>query len=165
MVRQYPLHLIVDFGRLGQPRPEGLDPPHVLFDWLPGPSAAASPVVISPCELATAQTLLETGWGLDAIVCLFSSQPPGRLISHLRAQARAPHGSVLGYCWPSVLGPLLANFRKDRVGQLMEGLDLILLEDPDAPDDWQVFSRHNLQTLFEKIGLRTAGPVESPPGG
>jgi predicted component of type VI protein secretion system len=60
LMRTNPLHLIVDFGRLGQPRPEGLvvSP---LFDWIPEASPDPGPVVISPCDLATAAPLLGAG--------------------------------------------------------------------------------------------------------
>jgi hypothetical protein len=72
---------------------------------------------------------------------------------------------VVGYCWPSVLGPLLANYRKDRAQQLMDKIGAILIEDQDEPEYWQVFSPNNLKTVFERIGLQITTPPGPPSGG
>ena len=41
--------------------------------------------------------------------------------------------AMLGYCWPSVLSQLLAFRTQEFVGNLLAGIEVVLLEMPDFP--------------------------------
>ena len=159
--RLYPVYMIVDFGRLGIPRPAELLDPQALFNWLPESAAALSPVIIDVQSWPGALELIESGWGSDAVICLGSQRPPQELVDHLRSCARMRRDSVLGYCWPSVLSALLMNCAHEMVKRLMDGIDLVLAENPDDPAQWQVFSFTNLQMIFDNMGLPTVADTPS----
>jgi hypothetical protein len=158
----YPACLLVDFHKLGRPPPAELTAPDYLFDWL-GPQVAAgiSPVVIAQHELPGWASLIETGWDGDAVVCLFSKQQKPALLEHLRHMSQAnihPRASgpvsLLGYCWPSVMAPLLLSFRPEFVEKLLTGIEAVLVEFPDLPSTWQLFGRGTqLAADLDRLGL------------
>jgi len=161
-----PAWLIVDFHHLGEPPPPELIAPGYLFDWLdPAVVQAVSPVVLGNDDLPTWPTLLESGWGKDAVVGLFSRQDKPALLDHLRRSCRTkagapqPNDPIIGYCWPSVLAPLLSHYAPDFVQRLLEGIDAVLVEFPDLPDTWQLYGRQELVGLLCRLGFELK-PVE-----
>ncbi len=156
-----PLYLIVDFKKLEAPLPNELETAeHVLFDWLE-PSAAVnvSPLVFSPEEFADWPALVEEGWGNDAVICLFCGQPKPELMSHLRRSLRAqpgqsdPSAGIVGYCWPSVMAPLLSHYAAESVERLLTGIEAVLVELPDLPETWQLYGRDSLADLLDQLGF------------
>ncbi len=156
---QLPLYLIVDFTRLGIPCPPEIGQPPILFNWLPEPAAVNSPVVVDIKKFPAALSLIESGWGGDAVVAIASTRPPEELLQHLRSCARVKKDSVLGFCWPSIFSALLMSCDHEMVRRLIEALDLVLIENAENPQLWQVFSHTNLQMLFDKMGLPTGARV------
>jgi hypothetical protein len=160
LCRVLPVYLIVDFKRLGIPLPEELEEPAFLFDWFePAAAATASPVILSQEDLLTWPDLVEQGWGNDAVVCLYSKQEKPILIEHLRRSCRSkanstPEGSILGYCWPCVLGPLLSHQTSAFVQQLLLGIDAVLTEWPDFPETWQIYGTGQIVEVLDRIGFR-----------
>jgi len=161
-----PAHLIVDFHKLGSPRPAELATPNYLFDWLEPPVAdLVSPIIVSQDEYLSWPNLIDEGWGNDAVVCLFSRQEKPQLVEHLR---RALHkgpgdsqgGGIVGYCWPSVLGPLLLYSRPQFIKQLLAGIDAVLVELPDLPDAWQIYGGERVAKVLRELGFQ-----EKPPEG
>ena len=133
-----PAFLIVDYNKLGA-RPDE-QPRDYLFDWLPDEArAAASPVVLSAAEAPDWAALVEKGWGNDAVVCLFSRQEKSDLLDQLRRACRnkpaepaedadgAHGGAMFGFCWPSVMSPVLANYKADFVQRLLDKIDAVLV--------------------------------------
>ncbi len=156
----HPLFLIADFNNLGMPKPEDLQQPDYLFDWLsPDVAETVSPVVLSQDDTAAWPTLVEEGWGNDAVVCLFSDRQKPALLEHLRRSTRVkkkredPGGGMLGYCWPSVLALLLAHNRPEFVRRLLSGIEAVLVEFPDLPETWQVFGESRIADVLEQVGL------------
>jgi len=153
-------YLIVDFKKLESGKPESIDPPDYLFDWLdPAAAAAFSPLVVSRDELATWPALIEEGWGEDAVICLFSEQEKLPLLTHLRALSRGrpdPQGrgsAIVGYCWPSVMAPLLAHYTPEFVKKLLSGIDGVLVELPDLPITWQIYGNGRLGETLDRLGF------------
>jgi hypothetical protein len=159
--RKFPLYLTVDFNKLPDGRPTDISEPKYLFDTLPVEAkAAASPWIIPAAEYPEWFSLVEKGWGEDAIVAVFSSQDPATLLAHWRGQAEM-EGRAVGICWPSVLAPLLSYFKQDYVAKLMTGIDAVVAEFADFPDTWQVFGKADLQATLEGFGLQLEQPEEA----
>ncbi len=170
----YPVCLIVDFNKSGSPPPEALVSWEYLFDWFDEPVAAvASPRVVTLEDCFDWPAIVAQHWGHDAVVCLFSGQEKTALLEHLRRMCRPKHagrepsGGMVGYCWPSVLAPLLSLSTSGYVGQLVEGIDAVLVEFPDMPETWQIFGRDALAGNLKKLGFveRAAHTRETSPTG
>jgi hypothetical protein len=154
LARESPLHMTVDFRRLGEKPPAELPSRDYLFDWLP-PSAAAnaSPLVIAAADCAQWFPIVEAGWGEDAVVCFFSKLDKVEVRAQLRREVRAGGDSIMGICWPSVLAPMLIYMRPADVEPLMKGIDAVLVELPDLPDTWQIFAPETFKQTLAKHGF------------
>lgn len=160
-----PVYLIVDFKHLGSPPPEELQSPDYLFDWLDADTAAmVSPVVLAQTDFLGWPDLVKEGWGSDAVVCLYSKQEKPALLEHLRYVIRAKpkredlSGGMVGYCWPNVMGMLLAHNTPKFVGQLLTGIDAVLVELPDLPETWQLYGGKQICGMLDQLGF-----VHKPP--
>jgi pSer/pThr/pTyr-binding forkhead associated (FHA) protein len=154
LARQEPLYLLVDFRKLKGGLPADLTNPDFLFDWLPPEAAkAASPVILAAAAYKEYGAIIDQAWGEDAVVCLYSRQDPIELRAQLRTQAQGAADSVVGYCWPSVLGPLLSFYRPQFVNKLLSGIDAVLVEFADLPDTWQIYAKEDFGATLEKFGL------------
>lgn len=161
LCQTYSVYLMVDFKNLGQPRPPELVAPNYLFDWLPPVAAeVASPVIIAQDEYLDWPSLVEHGWGHDAVVCLLSKLEKSAMVEHLRQAVRVkPHGSaaepaaVRGLCWPSVLAPLLMQQGGGSIAEFTTGVEGILIELPDLPNTWQIFGRGELGPILDQCGM------------
>lgn len=171
---QWPLHLIVDFHKLGQPPPADLGERRFLFSWLdPHAAEVASPLVVGASDTGQWRSLIDGAWGNDSVVCFFSRVDSGALLEHFRRSACVRGagqrgGGVLGYCWPSVLAMLLAHGPPNLVRTLLAGIDAVLVELPDLPDTWQVYGEGRVDELLAGLGLvRQSEPVaaETSPTG
>ena len=160
LAQVFPPCLSVDFKKLESGRPESLESPDYLFDWLdPLAAAAVSPVVLSASEWPAWPALIEEGWGEDAVVCFFSRQEKAALLAHLRAAChddsdpkRRSTGSM-GFCWPSVMAPLLAHYEPTFVKNLVRGIDAVLVELPDLPVTWQLYGDEKLAETLDRLGF------------
>ena len=167
-----PVYLIVDFRKLGEPRPEELSSPQYLFDFLdPVAAAAVSPVIVAQEDLLAWPSLVEKGWGTDAVICLFSKQEKPSLLSHLRRSCQAkpnvrdPNGPIIGYCWPSVLAPLLSHYKSNFLQEFIAGIDAVLVELADLPVTWQVYGGGEVVKMLDQLGFRQRPPERAGPGG
>jgi pSer/pThr/pTyr-binding forkhead associated (FHA) protein len=159
--QEIPAFLIAHFAKLETPLPDELEAgEHALFDWLePAAAANVSPVMLSQDEMADWPQWIEEGWGEDAVICVFSKQQREPLLQHLRAACRRkPHetvqqGAMVGYCWPSVLAPLLSHYTPQFVQQLLTGIDAVMVELPDFPETWQIYGRSGIAELLKKLGF------------
>jgi len=163
------VYLIVDFNKLGQPLPAHLTSPEYLFNWLdPAVVALASPVIVPNEDLPDWPKMVEEAWGQDAVVCFFAQGDRQTLIEHLRARTRVKGGgaagSVLGWCWPSVLAPLLAYSTPETAQQLLAGIDAVLVELPDLPETWQIYGTDRLADELVGLGFVRQQPVEAVEG-
>ena len=109
--------------------------------------------------------LVAESWGEDAVVCLLSPWDKPRLLAHLRDLA---HGGderrgVLGFCWPSVLAPMLSFYQGGFVESFSQGVQAILVETPDLPDAWQIFAAAEFGPTLDQLGL--ARKADEPPSG
>lgn len=148
--------------------------PDYLFDWLPDAAKAmASPVVLAAVESPGWAELVEEGWGNDAVVCLFTRQNKDDLLHQLRNvcrgraagdkragdddrakdSAKPAGGSMVGFCWPSVMAPILAHYKVDFVRRLFENIEAVLVELPDLPITWQLYGDAELPSMLDQFGL------------
>jgi hypothetical protein len=162
-----PLYLIVDFKKVGAAASEDLTSFDYLFDWLaPNMAAMVSPAVLSRGDREDWPRLIEEGWGNDAVICLFSAQDKLALLAHLRRSLRVrpdqddPSRGIVGYCWPSVMAPLLSHYTSEFVRQLLAGIDAVLVEFPDLPATWQVFGQGQVADLLDQLGFVRIPPEE-----
>ena len=61
---------------------------------------------------------------------------------------------LLGYCWPSVLAPLLAFRTPAFVQSLLSGIDAVLIEIPDLPGTWQIYCGKSFVAAVAKMGFQ-----------
>lgn len=61
--------------------------------------------------------------------------------------------TILGYCWPNVLSPLLDFGCQDLLQRLLDGIDLVLMEVPDQPGTWQLVSPIDCSKTIERAGF------------
>ena len=178
-----PAYLIVDYNKLGvrpaaeetseeqsNPEQDSDERPQAdyLFDWLPDAAQCmASPVVLAAGESPDWPELIENGWGNDAVVCLFSNQKKAALLDQLRHVCRGKDtgnkaakdstspsgGSMVGFCWPSVMAPILAHYKVDFVRHLLTDIDAVLVELPDLPITWQLYGNAELPGMLDALGL------------
>lgn len=160
---QFQPWLVIDFYRLGTPRPETLpDNPQYLIDWLGGTyAAAASPELIDLHELPfeTWQELANSAWGQDALIVLYSPLQQVELMNHIRKCLHGHGGSIVGLCWPSVLASILANPRNGILDQFLQGISGALCEFSDLPETWQLFTTHaDARQELASLGFRQQSP-------
>ena len=60
---------------------------------------------------------------------------------------------MLGYCWPSVLSPLLTHSSPESVRELLSGIEAVLVEFPAQPDTWQLFGDPQLGGRLDRLGF------------
>jgi len=152
--------LIVDFNKVDVKGPEDPETVDYLFDWVdPNVVAKVSPAVFSQNDLDDWPKLIAEGWGNDAVICLFSRQEKPALLENLRACARAKtheegqSGGIVGYCWPSVMAPLLAHYTPEFVQRLLAGIDAVLVEFPDLPETWQIYGQAVVAGMLDQLGF------------
>lgn len=155
-----PAYVIVDFNKVSCPPPVQLRTREYLFDWFESNVAeVASPLVVMPADLPDWSSLVDELWGRDAVICLFSHRDKADLLKHLRRSCHPGDsddqrpGGMVGYCWPSVLTPLLLFSNSDQVAALLDGIDAVLVEFPDLPEAWQVIGRDGLVSTLKQLGL------------
>jgi hypothetical protein len=158
LAQRHPLYFIVDFSKLGAPPPPGAE---YLFDWLDASVIdQASPAIVAAADWPEWSGLVEEYWGQDGLVGIFSRQTRADFVEHLRRLCQAkrrvdePSGAVLGYCWPSVLVPLLSRYQSEFAPRFFEGIDLVLVEEPEQPERWHVFGQPGYEPLLERLGFR-----------
>src|SRR5690606_8349936 len=155
----YTAYVVVDFRKLEQPCPEELAEPQYLLDWLDERARPlVSAVIIPHGDLASWSGLLKRGWGSDAVVCLFSRQERPVMLDHLRQRTRVKGGggsggAMLGWCWPSVMAPLLSHYKPEAVAELLAGIDAVLVELSDLPETWQVYGSNGIADTLARLGL------------
>ena len=155
-----PAFVIVDFNKVSCPPPVQLQTREYLFDWFEANVAeVASPLVVMPADLPDWSSLVDEHWGRDSVICLFSHRDRADLLQHLRRSCHPGDsdeqrpGAMIGYCWPSVLTPLLLFSNSDQVAALLDGIDAVLVEFPDLPEAWQVIGRDCLVSTLTQLGL------------
>jgi hypothetical protein len=176
-LERLPCYLIVDFKKVGRPVPEQRGGMVPLFDWLPPDVAAVnSPLIIPPAAAIDRNELLDAVWDQDAAVVVYAQQAGESLIRHLRAATRLNlDGSMpserlrkgmLGYCWPSVLAPLLTFRSPGFVKSLLSGIAAVLIEIPDLPGTWQIYGDSSFPEVLKKMGFRevTEDDLTESPG-
>ena len=129
----------------------------------------AHPTLFAFVETEIWPTLLGEGWGEDSVICLFSMQEKAPLLEHLRRSLRPKEkeggdngrGAILGYCWPSVMAPLLSHYLPDAVEQLLTGIEAVLVELPDLPITWQVYGGEQVAAVLDGLGFVRQEPPEA----
>lgn len=154
--RAYPLYLLVDFSRLGQPdaAPQGSE---YLINWLGDEVAAAmSPRFCAAAEVQEWSQYVEQGWEADAVVCVFASRGRQELLEDLRRAIRGGRGDkrgIIGYCWPSVLESILRSSKPATIQPLMSKIEAVLTEAVDNPEQWHLFGSPGLADVLQRVGL------------
>lgn len=155
-----PLSLLVNYTKLGL-RPPAEPQPVYLFDWIPMPIVTQlSPVFVSPEMPVDAMlSLIEQGWGQDAVVLIFSKSEPAQLLAHLRVATRGMTEAtgtpipkhMFGACYPSLVEPVVSNSDPEFAQFLFSGLDAILVESPST--EWSLLAPSHFIRVLEKAGF------------
>ena len=155
------LSLIADFSQIDLP----LAPhPVFLMDWLPRPVARdLSPVFMTwETDRELMLPLLNSAWGKDAIVWVYSKLEPAKLLAHLREAARGKHRPtappdpqhMFGSCRPSFLMPLLEKASPLFLAALFSGLEGLLFESTSAV--WSLLAAPSFAQLISEAGFDVA---------
>lgn len=160
--RWYQFMLIADFNRLGGVPDELAKSPFLMDSLAPEVANAVSPRIIDPSECTAWSALVDEAWGQDALITVFSNREPENFQEHLRrslSSSPGRHGAgVVGYCWPSVLGQLLENSDDSVVGPILPDDILVLIEDVDGDDVWQLFGQSEVEQQLCELGLNASSP-------
>jgi hypothetical protein len=112
--------------------PEGAE---WVLDTLPEAARPFTPALLHAADLDAVSPLVKEAWGKGALVCFLSKRSKEDLLGHLRTASRetGEEGSGLGsaLCWPGTARALLATGDPERVGRLLEGIELVLVESQD----------------------------------
>lgn len=155
------LYLLVDFNRMALAPPAELTAPEYLYDWVPASLAAdQSPVLLSASDTVDPFPILASGWGLNGIVTLISSWEKSKLVDHLRGLIRGktradgptPRNSMVGICWPDLLGSMLRDSMPGSRDYLFSAFDAVLLEGAE-PAQWQIFCKPATVPTLQKFGF------------
>ena len=159
-----PLYFLINFPILGKSTEEEVEQPDYIIDWHePEVMAEASPVLVAAAGVEDWQPYFDDGWGNDALVCLFSQEEQPQLLSHLRSLARSrvhaddQSQGVLGFAWPSVLSHVLASSQDGLAQRITDGIDIVLIEDQEHEELWQLFGNEDLPEFLSKFGM-----IEAP---
>jgi pSer/pThr/pTyr-binding forkhead associated (FHA) protein len=159
-----PLYFVINFPILGKVTADEVERPDYIIDWYePAVMAEASPVLIAAEQVEDWQPYFDDAWGNDALICLFSKKEQPQLLSHLRSLARSRvHADdrsqgALGFAWPSVLSHLLMSSQGDLTQRITDGIDMVLIEDQDHEELWQLFGDEGLPEFLSQFGM-----IESP---
>ena len=117
-----------------------------LLEWLPEETrAAGSPWLITSDGSGAPKNLIETAWGIDGFIGVFSEPDEALPIAQLQRCAGA-------FVRPSVLRPQLEDTPTEIADDLMLEVEVILVED-ESPDSWLLYSKRDLEPMFEALGL------------
>jgi pSer/pThr/pTyr-binding forkhead associated (FHA) protein len=154
-----PLWLIYDPAR-AEGGPELPQPPAYLFDHLaPEAAAQVSPVFLEPANNPEWPALIEAAWGKDAFLGLLSTAGSDQLLPAFRKACRSDDGeSVVGICWPKLLGAVLLGSPSRVVDRYLTGIDGVFFEDADDPATWLLASREDLSDKLLKFGISSRPP-------
>lgn len=164
--RECPLYLLADLVRLEREVPPELDDPWFLFPTIPDDRwRACAPILLPTGRGVNLMRWLEYGWGENALVALFSDEDPQVLVGHLRRVLAGhereghsvPPGRLTNICWPHLLESLLAHADSPSAEFLTRGIEAILLEAPEPPHPWQVFSGKGFAKALTALGMAEAG--------
>jgi hypothetical protein len=183
--QRFPLAVLVHPQLLEQPDLVKLPDAVPLFDWLPDEQARhVSPLVLPPGSYPEIAALIDAGWDKNAILCLFSRQPPADLVEHLRSVIRVPFSeqgengapdstapdsataketppkSILGFCWPNVLSAMIDCGQPAFMQRLLDGIDLVLMEVPGQPGGWQIVGDAQHAEPLVDAGFRETEPSD-----
>lgn len=150
-------YLIVSPGRAGLSRDALPRSAAILFDFLPSEAAAeVSPWLVAAYNADDWTDLVSECWGRDAVVVLHSRLDKEDMLPAIR-RAMNPGGAnqsgIVGVCWPAVLAPLLSHDTTGVTQPLRDVATTILMESPDLPDMWQLFSGTDIREKLNGFGL------------
>jgi hypothetical protein len=140
-----PLYLVIDRTRLNGEDLTLADPDY-LFYWLPDePREKNSPVIVSASKGMDLFSLVEKGWGKDAVLAIYSDEDPELVVEQLRSVAGA-------FTRPSVLRPQLSVSPPEYADNLFVHLIAVLMEG-ESPDDWRIYSKSDFEPTLEKLSF------------
>ena len=148
-----PMYLLVDPRRVDLPAQPEERQAHYLFDWLGDAAKTMSPVLLSDSN-ADLMAVLDSGWGQDGLISLFSKNGPEELLGALREAARPTPDVVVGICWPSILGPLLdaENSPMDFNSRLLKAVSAVLVE-RNGGELWHVYTPQSVGAFLSHAGM------------
>ena len=111
-----------------------------------------SPALFSTSELPDWQEYLKDAWGQDAVVVIYSDAGKSDTFANFLSVVNSgSDGSVVGACWPRILGSMLRDNTGDVVSRLMHGVKSILVESDS--DGWSLFSSEDQTPMLVQLGL------------
>jgi len=150
-------YVIVDPAKSGIPVSDLPLTSEPVFDFLEPGADSDSPVIVSAYEAPGWTNIVRDAWGQDALVILLSSQDKEVVIPAIRQSLRPQpkeSSGIVGICWPSVLWAMLSYDQSGALSTLLEMFETVILEPPDLPDTWHVFSTSDLTKRLRSFGLK-----------
>ena len=148
---------IVDFSRLKDaPRPSSDPSQCILFHWLSNDTALQLPCLYALSELPNWKGLLQDYWGQDGILVLVSQYTKAKMLEQLRKRLRydvelpaaisekSDKDAGYGYCWPSVLMPLIEMNVEGFGREFLADLEFVFSENPVDPSGWLILGPKKL---------------------
>lgn len=145
--------LLLDCQKAGIERNTLPVPGENLFTFLdPKIADIVSPALFSTSELPDWQEYLKDAWGQDAVVVIYSDAGKSDTFANFLSVVNSgSDGSVVGACWPRILGSMLRDNTGDVVSRLMHGVKSILVESDS--DGWSLFSSEDQTPMLVQLGL------------
>ena len=159
LAAQFPPYLMADNRRLDLPALAAIKAPKFVFDWLGEAAVQCSPLIVAPGDVPDAAEVIAQGWNRDAVASFFAKEEGDAPVKCLRSAARVGGDRVMGICWPKILSYVLSHYQPDYVRKLMEPFACVLIEDPNLPDRWQLYSSASLEDQLQALGLSPATTV------
>lgn len=156
---------VLHFQRAQRETPQGLAAVHPLFDWLPeNPARQYGPILVDYdllCSSGNAEAIDQL-WGADGCL-LFFGPDRQQLFKHLSSLIHravpglSREGGVFHFCWPSVLGQLLA-YQPPEVAEVIfaDSVAGVLTEIATQPIGWQIFAPSRFADQLRTFGLHRA---------
>lgn len=171
LASQIPLMLIVDFHRIEISSPSETQSRYLYNGLDPVVQQRMSPVLIEAAGCDVWPSLVEAGWGRNAVTCCYTRKPFDAFAAMVREIGRGGAGrgdgakpavteSIVGIGWPAILGAILNSRATQMLKPWFAVVDVVLLEDPEDVGTWSLFGPAELGQVLEKAGLTDVTPQE-----
>ena len=125
------MYMIFDFAKVARKTPDEVVNPVYLYDWHPEKVRPFMSPVLFEMSPEQGWELIESGWGHDCTVCLFTGQP-GQLAASLKQMAGGNPESPIDFASPTKLSELFESGAVPMAGDSVLQADLMEGEQGDG---------------------------------
>lgn len=154
-----PIFLMFDFSKLPVEPPTALDLAESSpFRWLPVEAITSLPVVIEISEWHGWDQAVKAAWGNDAVIAIQSELPKPEfmagLVELIESDHKKPGRGIMGFYWPSVFAAIFRNNTSSYAERFLQLAKLIVCENPDDTETYQVFGMPGTLEACAHIGMK-----------